>query len=176
MDKPLREFLTFGIPGGIGIVLGIALPGNRGTEKAISLLGGAGLLGYGAWRYYEGYQKPTWKFPIQVTDPSVGERWSGLIPHTVDVTVNNPYENPQHLWVGATTITGTGKIIDFPVKEIDIQPGVSQSLSWWFKPSLTEGEDWKLISSIWDVEPQPGVTEQHRVGDSGWIPFKVVWI
>lgn len=176
LDQPTKELLMYGVPGGLGIVLGIALPEKYRNERIISLVAGLGLSGYGIYRYYKETQAPAKKFPIQVTDPEVAERWSCLIPHTVEVSVGNPYENPEHLWVGCSAISGVGKLYDFPAREVDIQPGITLGVSWWFKPSCLEGEDWRLRSSVWDVKPGPGVTGKHRVGDSGWIPFKVVWL
>ena len=129
--------------------------------KTAGYVGATGLGAYGLWTIYKAFKKeepikppPDLQFPIVITDPYDGERWSTLLPHNVNVEVNNPYNQTFKLFVGMSMIhTETGEVFDFPIKSFTIEPTEVKKLSWYVYGS-PQGPGWyRVISSVWDVLP-----------------------
>ena len=135
------------------------------------------LVGLGAYSIYEGFKekefekaKPTDKFPIYITDPSLWEEWSIFIPHSVNVEVHNPYDVPKKVYVGMSMISDeTGQVTDFPLEPVELKARETKKLSWW-KIHSTIGKPRGLfwvVSSVWDVSPKPPCEAEgtcHRLG------------
>lgn len=145
--------------------------------KPAGYIGALGIAGIGAYQIYKAFKEeigeqpsPELAFPIVITDPMPGEKWSIFIPYTVDVEVNNPYTTAYKVYVGMSMIYNkTGEVFDYPIKTIIINPRETKKMDWWFwgSPSGT-GLYW-IISSVWDLYPTGECEAQgtcHRLGIS----------
>jgi hypothetical protein len=166
----------YSIPGGIGIAIGVYLPPEKRNEKILALLGGISLLGYGVYKAYKesGVTPPPVKhFPTLSESPTSGYHFACLMGFSFRVNVTNPYTSPESVWAGLSVINETGEIVDYPATKIDMQPKTSYYAEWSAISGCIGGTNRRCRFGVWDVEPKPGVTIDHLVGDTGWIPFTV---
>ncbi len=142
--------------------------------------GYVGALGFGAYGLYSIYkafkegegEKPPSNlvFPMDITDPEVGEKWSVYLPHTIDVNVSNPYDKNYNLFAGCSLIKdSTGEVCDFPIVPFTIKANSLKEVHWWFggAPCQLGLGLYHIIVSVWDVAPIPPCEEQgtcHRLG------------
>ncbi len=159
---------------GVGYASGKLLPEDW---KTVGYIAAFGLGIYGLYSIYqalsngEGERPPSdLVFPMDITDPTPGEKWSVYLPHIIDVNVSNPYDKNYNLFAGCSLIKdSTGEVCDFPIVPFTIRANSLDQLHWWFGGSpcrLGLGLYW-IVVSVWDIAPIPPCEEEgtcHRVG------------
>ena len=140
-------------------------------------VGALGLGVYGLYSIYKAFKEeegevptPNLTFPIVITDPTPGEKWSTLLPHTINIEVQNPYEKAYVLFIGMSMIhDGTGEVYDYPIQQITTSPNKMKRLSWWVTDYYGGfGLHW-IVSAVWDVLPTGDCEAQntcHRLGEA----------
>ena len=143
---------------GVGYVSGKFLPEKF---RPIGTIAALGLGIYGLYSVYQAFTEeeaevPTadLSFPISITDPTPGEKWSTLLPHTVNVEVHNPYPKRYALFIGMSLMHDeTGTVYDYPIKEIKIDPNEIKGVVWWVTDYYGgRGLHW-VMSSVWNILP-----------------------
>ncbi len=107
-------------------------------------------------------------FPIMITDP-IDEKWSVFLPHTIDVSVTNPYDvKKRNLYVGMSMMEhATGRVLDFPLVKITISAGATKRLAWGINPVDVVWHQiyghWWVITATWWRDPTG--TEDTRLSE-----------
>lgn len=81
--------------------------------------------------------QPTDYFPVTITDPTQNEKWSVLLPHTINVNIENPYTTKKKkIWITLTMVSNeTGQVIEWTEQNITINAG-SIKKEWWLLTQL----------------------------------------
>ena len=168
------KFLGYGIPG-TGIIIGSAyLPKD---VKGVGFVVGSLLVGYGVYSLFN--EKSKWeegeepnigeRYEVTITDPSEGEDWSLLRPHTIDVYVANPYATIKRIYYGMSITRPDGTVDDMQVRYFALNPGESKHTIYQIGAiAYKERGTYTIRASAWDVFPS-GTCEVeetcHRLGD-----------
>ena len=171
------------VVGGVGVAyLSKYIPENF---RPIGYIGAAGLGAYGLYSIYKAFKEEKGEkppsdltFPIVITSPRPGERWSMLLPHSVRVEVSNPYNTIYKIFIGMSMIHESGEVFDFPIQSFDIEPGEIKKLRFLMSGSPQGPGFYRVISSVWDVYPVYPCEDEgtcHRLGTAesnvtfGWF-------
>lgn len=171
------------ILGGVGVAyLSKYIPQEYRT---IGYAGAFGIGAYGAYNIYKAFkeeeaEKPTpdLTFPMFVRDPTLGEKWSRALPHTVNVDITNPYSTSYRLYGGMSMIHESGEIFDFPIVTFTIKANDTGHLTWYMYGSPQGSGLYWIVTSVWDVYPTGDCEVQgtcHRLGEAessvefGWF-------
>ncbi len=161
-----------GAAAGVGYVTATYVPKKF---KPIGYIAAIGLGSYGAYSIYKKTKEeegepalPGETYPIVITDPTPGEEWSRILPHTVNVQVSNPYNVKKRIFVGMSMIHDeTGEVFDFKILSGDIESGETIKTFWWMYGSPQGPGLYWIVSSVWDVFPVEDCEIQgtcHRLG------------
>lgn len=80
---------------------------------------------------------PSDRFGVIITDPTQNEKWSVLLPHTINVNIENPYTTKKKkIWITLTMVSNeTGQVIEWTEQNITINAG-SIKKEWWLLTQL----------------------------------------
>jgi len=159
---------------GVGYVAKSFLPEKW---KPAGYIGAIGIAGLGCYQIYKSFREgevptPDLVFTVYITDPTPGEKWSVILPHTVNVDVANPYDTDYKLYGGMSMIKDyTGEIWDAPIIPFIVPKEAGNRLKWWWWGSpggLGTGLYWVVVS-VWDQYPKGDCEIQgtcHRLGEA----------
>lgn len=163
----------------IGAAAGIGYATIKYIPKKFKPVGYIAAIGIGSYGAYSIYQKtkeekaepalPTDRFPMEIISPYPGEEWSKLKWHRIKVQVYNPYNTAKRVFAGMSMIEDmTGKIYDFEIKPLFIEPKSFGETKWWLLGTPNGGLGlYYIISSAWNVVPSGDCEIQgtcHRLG------------
>lgn len=126
-------------------------------ENKYYIVGGLALIGgYLIYRLYPTKPPEDAKFHVSIMDPSRAERWSDIVPHTIDAVVTNQNNKAYDVWVGCSIIDHTGWAHDFDALDMSLQGNESKKVQWWLNPTTIKNHrhGWlTIVVKTWDSFP-----------------------
>jgi len=144
--------------------------------KPLGKIAGMGAAGYGLYKMfvekppeYETPEEGEW-YPVIITDPSAGEEWSCLRPHTVNCTITNPYNKhvvlyaiPLYYWIDR------GIEYTSDPAEVKLDPRSTAKASWTVKWSCDQRGEWTVRVVLSDRPKLP----EKAYGVAGPVRFRI---
>lgn len=149
--------------------------------KLVPQVGGLALALFGGYRMYQTVANPIEdakedeQYGITISHPAGSDRVVHTLSFDFTAVVSNPYDVRKRVYVGMTIQNmETGEITDFPATMETINPNSTVDVVHNYAvPGSKDFEQFAIRASVWNKSPTEETEGLKRVGDTGWLKFKV---